>query len=146
MKDDFDLLTSFDIERLSVSAGLDDLELSIALGGKDPSVAMFLASRARGGKLRLTARLQPAGGVNQTPREVATAEVDSLDGLRIARIQRTVFYLYSEDGFFRLLGMTDADPGEVPPGAVRFQVGGDPNAPAEVLLKAVELRASEFTK
>jgi hypothetical protein len=137
---DFDVAATFDELRLPESKdGSVAVELSATVAGNEPTVARVSVSRTASSKLHLTARVKPAG------QPVATAEVDSVDGLRIARIQRTVFFLFAEDGFYRLLGMTDVDPGEVQPGAVRFRAVGTRDAAAEALLKTFEVRTTKFT-
>jgi hypothetical protein len=145
LQDDFDVATAFDGLRLPASAD-DELELSVAIAGTTPQAARVSVARTSGGKLQITARLEPAGRPTpNAPPAVGQIEVESVDGLRIARIQRTMFFLYSENGFYRLLSMKNADPGPVPPGSVRFQLGGKGPGSGAVLLTTFEVRTSKFT-
>jgi hypothetical protein len=140
---DFDVSTGFKTLNLpTVVNGEGSIDLSVRTSSDNQKQATLTLSKSTDREFRITAQTQPDS------RTIVEAKAESVDGLRIIRIQRTVFFLYSESGFFRLLGQADLGTGDVERDSVRLTTRASTHSDAatEVLLKVFEIKASELVR
>lgn len=87
----------------------------------------------------VVAAVQRGGSAEPQAATIASETVQSVDALRLVRIQKTILFVYSEGGLSRLLGQANFESAPVSNGGVKLRI--EPQS-GDVLWKSFEARTS----
>lgn len=120
------------------------LSFSLVFGEADREQVQMHIRRKSADSIEVVAQQLAGDSDEPTVRKVATELLQDVDGLRLIRIQKTIFFLCSEAGIYRVLGQTNVGAGPVASGGVRLEVqpprSGEPET--EVIWKMLKLRST----
>ncbi|MGZ0171065.1 MAG: DUF1583 domain-containing protein [Planctomycetales bacterium] len=134
---DFDLSVTLNVSGLATS---DSVSGAASMSVKsDNELAKLTIRRSGNDSFEVTAAVKHGDSAGPQTETIASETVQSVDALRLVRIQKTILFVYSEGGLSRLLGQANFESAPVSDGGIQLRV--EPQS-GEVLWKSFEARMS----
>lgn len=139
---DFEISAELDVSKLSPT---ESAAMSLALSDSGET-ARVVVERKDNDTLLVRGETSRGAQLERAKTLVGTSEAASVDGIRLIRIQQTLFFLFSESGTSRFLGQFDVGAAPIPQNGVVFQTTSNKTNFAQVDWKSFEARATQIVR